>query len=277
MNKQNQHHIIIDAGKSQTRYLKDLYQFRDLFFFLAWRDILIRYKQAFFGIAWAVFRPLLTMAAFTLLFGNLAHLPSDNVPYSLFVLAGMLPWQLCLNSAQDTCVSLVNNSQLVSKTYFPRAIIPISAIIVHLLDYLIATAMLIILALFMGAMDSWTWLAFPLFTLLAFVLCAGIGFWLSALTVQYRDFRIIVPFFLQFGMFVSPVGYGTFVVPEKWLWLYLCNPLAGIIDGIRWAFFGVSHPFMTMSVIYSFVISFGLFVTGFLYFRKMESHFADRI
>lgn len=277
MKTKNNHVLVIDAQKAQGRYLKDLYSFRDLFYFFAWRDILIRYKQAFFGIAWAVVRPLLSMLAFTLLFGKMAHLPSDNVPYSLFVLAAMLPWQLCANATMDACHSLINNSQLVTKTYFPRSIIPLSGIIVHLVDFAIATAMLIVLALFMGAMNPWTWLAIPLFTILAIALCAGVGLWLSALTVQYRDFKIIVPFFMQFGMFVSPVGYGTFVVPEKWMWLYFCNPLVGIIDGFRWAFFGVYHSYMPLSISYSVSISAVLLMTGFLYFRKMERQFADKI
>lgn len=268
---------IIDAQRPQGHYFRDLFRFRDLFYFFAWRDILIRYRQAFFGIAWAVVRPLLTMIAFTLLFGKMAHLPSDNVPYSLFVLAGMLPWQLCASATLDTCNSLVNNSQLVSKTYFPRMIIPLSGIIVHLLDFGIAAVMLVALSLIMGSMDAWTWIAAPLFTALALVLCSGIGLWLSALTVQYRDFRIIIPFLLQFGMFISPVGYGTFIVPEQWAWLYFCNPLVGIIDGFRWSFFGISHPYFFQSITYSILISLATFATGFLYFRKTERKFADKI
>jgi lipopolysaccharide transport system permease protein len=277
MNADSDNVLVIDAQKAQGRYLKDLYRFRDLFFFFAWRDILIRYKQAFFGIAWAVIRPLLSMLAFTLLFGKMAHLPSEGVPYSLFVLAGMLPWQLCSNATMDACHSLINNSQLVTKTYFPRSIIPLSGIIVHLVDFAIAAAMLIVLAIIMGAMDPWTWMAIPLFTALTIALCAGVGLWLSALTVQYRDFKIIVPFFMQFGMFISPVGYGTFIVPEKWMWIYFCNPLVGIIDGFRWAFFGVSHPYIGLSLTFSVSISALLLATGFVYFRKMERQFADKI
>lgn len=273
----NDNLLVIDATKTQSRYLKDLFRFRDLFFFFAWRDILIRYKQAFFGIAWAVIRPLLSMLAFTLLFGKMAHLPSDGIPYSLFVLAGMLPWQLCSNATMDACHSLINNAQLVTKTYFPRSIIPLSGIIVHLVDFAIALAMLIILAVMMGAMNPWMWITIPLFTILAIALCAGIGLWLAALTVQYRDFKIIVPFFMQFGMFISPVGYGTFIVPEKWMWLYFCNPLVGIIDGFRWAFFGISHPYLAISLTYSVAISGFLLLTGFIYFRKMERYFADKI
>lgn len=269
--------IIIHAKQSQKQYLKDLIRHRELFYFFAWRDILVRYKQAFFGISWALIRPLLTMAIFTLIFSKMAHLPSDNIPYSIFVLAAMLPWQLCANATQDTCNSLVNNAQLVSKTYFPRIIIPSAGIIVHLIDFAVGMVLLLVLSLIMGSINPLTVLALPLFIVLALALCTGVGLWLSALTVQYRDFRILVPFMLQFGMFASPVGYATFVVPEKWLWLYFFNPLVGIIDGFRWSIFGVAHSYFIASLAYSMAISTLLLVSGFYYFRKMERTFADKI
>lgn len=269
--------LIIEANKVQREYLKDLVRYRELFYFFAWRDIVVRYKQAFFGVAWALVRPLLNMIIFTFLFSKVANLPSENVNYSLFVLAGMLPWQLFSNSAVDTCNSLLNNSQLVSKIYFPRIIIPTAQIIVHFLDFAISSLLLITLALFMGAMSFWTFLALPLCILLVVMLCVGTGLWLSALTVQYRDFRLLVPFFVQFGLFVSPVGYGTFIIQGPWKWVYFLNPMVGIIDSFRWSFFGVTHPYFAFTL--SFSIAFTLFflVSGFFYFRKMERSFADKI
>lgn len=267
----------IDSQVIQNDYVKDLYRYRELFYFLAWRDILVRYRQAFFGIAWAVFRPLLNMAAFTFLFGTVAHLPSDHVNYALFVLAAMLPWQLFSNSALDTCTSLLQNAPLVSKVYFPRMIIPTAQIIVHLLDFTIVATVLILVSWIVGALSFWTLLTLPFFLLLVLALCIGIGLWLSALTVQYRDFRIIVPFFVQFGLFISPVGYGTFIIPQQWLWLYFLNPMVGIIDGFRWALFGISHPYFAMSLVSSIAIIALVLLSGFCYFRKVERAFADKI
>lgn len=187
--------LIIDASQAPKRYLRDLFHYRELFYFLAWRDIIVRYKQAVFGASWALFRPLLSMAVFTFLFGKVAGLPSDDVNYPLFVLAGMLPWQLFAGST-ETCLCLLNNSALISKIYFPRIIIPCAQIVVHLLDFAIAAVLLFLFALFSGYV-GWTLLTLPLFLGLLLLLCVGMGLWLSALTVQYRDFRILVPFFVQ--------------------------------------------------------------------------------
>jgi lipopolysaccharide transport system permease protein len=269
--------MIIGPQAGQKNYFQDLIRYRGLFYFLAWKDILVRYRQAFFGIAWAVVRPLLNMSIFAFLFGKVANFPSEDINYALFVLAAMLPWQLFSNSVIDTCSSLVNNTQLVSKIYFPRIIIPCAQIIVHLLDFTITTCLLLTLAFFMGELSFWTLLSLPLFTLLTLLLCIGSGLWLSALTVQYRDFRIIVPFAMQFGLFISPVGYGTFIIPQPWQFYYFLNPMVGIIDGFRWAFFGISHPSMGMSITFSIAITFGLLISGFYYFRKTERTFADKI
>ena len=269
--------LIIGPQSSQKMYFQDLFRYRGLFYFLAWKDILVRYRQAFFGIAWAVVRPILNMAIFAFLFGKVANFPSENINYALFVMAAMLPWQLFSNSVIDTCSSLVNNTQLVSKIYFPRMIIPCAQIIVHLLDFTITTCLLLALSLFIGELSLITLLTLPLFTLLTLLLCVGTGLWLSALTVQYRDFRIIIPFTMQFGMFISPVGYGTFIIPEPWQPYYFLNPLVGIIDGFRWAFFGISHPSMIMSISFSIVITFMVLISGFCYFRKTERSFADKI
>lgn len=237
MSEHTPNEIVIDHKQESKDYFKDLVHYRELFYFFAWRDILVRYKQAFFGVAWALIRPILNMVVFAMLFGKIASLPSDHVNYALFVLAGMLPWQLCSSSATDTCVSLVSNASLVSKVYFPRMIVPIAQIIVHLVDFAITTLLLLIMGLIIGGLNFATLLFFPLFLVLTLLFCVGTGLWLSAITVQYRDFKIVVPFIVQFGMFISPVGYGTFLIPERWQWLYFLNPMAGIIDGFRWTFF----------------------------------------
>jgi len=261
----------------KNEYLKDLLRYRELFYFLSLRDILVRYKQAFFGIAWALVRPILNMIVFTLLFSQIANLPSDGINYGLFVLAGMLPWQLFSNSLGDTSNSLVNSSNLVSKIYFPRILIPAAQITVHIVDFAIGIGLLTLLAFCTGSLSCLTIFALPTFVGLSILLCMGCGLWLSALTVEYRDFRFIIPFVVQFGMFISPVGYGTFVIPEKWKWFFFLNPMVGIIDGFRWSFFGTYHPYIFFSVGFSVIITIVLLVSGFLYFRKMERTFADRI
>ena len=257
---------------SKTSFVSENY-----FIFFSWRDILVRYKQAVFGVSWALIRPLLNMLLFTLLFGYIAHLPSDQVPYSLFVLAGMLPWQLFSNAILDESNCLVNNANLISKIYFPRIIVPLAQIIIHLFDYLIGFALLLVLGVFMGSLNYLTLLLFPVFTFLALVLCAGVGLWLSSLTVKYRDFRFIVPFVVQFGMFISPVGYGSFNIPQQWFWLYSLNPMVGIIDGMRFALFGIYHPQILISLSFSLIITTLILISGFYYFRKMERTFADII
>ncbi|MEI8365033.1 MAG: ABC transporter permease [Parachlamydiaceae bacterium] len=273
----NEPELILEAGKVSKRYLHELYRYRELFVFLAWRDILVRYKQAFLGVLWAVIRPLLNMAVFTLIFGKIAHLSSFDIPYSLFVFAGMLPWQFVSGAVFDTCSSLVNNVHLINKVYFPRIILSTSQILVYLVDFGINLVLMFILMFFMGAGNFATMWALPLFLGLAIVLCIGASLWLSALTVQYRDFRFIVAFLVQFGMFASPVGYGSYIVSGTWKWLYFLNPMVGIIDGFRWALFGINQPDMMWSVLFSCVISAALFASGFVYFQSTERSFADRI
>lgn len=269
--------VVIEANRIDREYLLDLFRFKDLFVFFALRDIVVRYRQAVFGIAWALVRPLLTMAVFALIFGKVASLPSDNVNYGLFVLAGMIPWHLFSNATMDACVCLVNNAHLITKTYFPRFIIPASQLMVHLVDYMIGFALLLILLLFSSTPLTLNLLLLPLFFFILVTLTLGSGLWFSALTVQYRDFRIIVPFVMQFGMFLSPVGYGTFIVAEPYRYLYFLNPLTGIIDGFRWALFGITYPLMTVSITFSIVSSILILTTGFYYFRKMERSFADKL
>lgn len=269
--------LIIDAANVQKQYLKDLLQYRALFYFFAWRDILVRYKQTLLGVAWAILRPLLNMAVFVLVFGKIANLPSDGVHYSLFVLAGMLPWQLFASCLIDSSNSLVNNAPMISKIYFPRMILPTSYIIVCFLDFMISLATLFLLFVLTGNMSHWNIVMLPLFIIQNLILCLGASLWLSALTVRYRDFRFLVPFIVQFGMFVSPVGYGSFLVPETWRWFYFLNPMAGIIEGFRWSCFGVYHTYLPLALTLSLSVNVFLLVTGFRFFRKMERLFADII
>lgn len=269
--------IVIEADKLPRDYGADLWRYRELFGFFAWRDIIVRYKQATLGVIWALLRPLLNMLAFAFIFGKIAQLPSEGVSYTLFVLAGMLPWQLYANSVVDTCSSLVNNYQLVSKVYFPRMILPLSQIVVYLLDFVIGLCLLILLAAFQHQLCWSTICLLPLFIMLALLFCMGSALWLSALTVRYRDFRLTVPFFIQFGMFISPVGYGTFIIPEKWKLLFYLNPMVGIIDGFRWSLFGISHAEISHTLIISTLITIFIVIGGALYFRRMERSFADQI
>lgn len=269
--------VKIDAESYQKQYLKDLVDARELFYFFAWRDIIVRYKEAVFGLAWAVLRPLLTMLFFTLVFSKIAHLPSNNVSYPLFVLAGMLPWQLFSNTINDACNCLINNAHLISKVYFPRIIIPAAQMAVHLIDFLIGFAILLPIAFYMEVLDPMTLMAFPIFLIFTLLLCLGVGFWISALTVKYRDFRFIIPFVIQFGMFISPVGYGSFLIPDQWIWLFMLNPLVGIIDGFRWCFFGISYPYLPYTLIAAAIISIATLISGYFYFRKVEGAMGDII
>lgn len=269
--------VVIEAQQAPKESFKELFHYRELLFFFAWRDIVVRYKQTAFGIAWAVIRPLLNMAVFTLIFGKIAHLSSSDIPYSLFVLAGMLPWQFVSGVVFDTCNSLTNNTHLITKIYFPRMILCTSQILVHLVDFSINLILLFILMLVMQEGSLATLWALPLCSLLAVILCLGSSLWLSALTVKYRDFRFIVTFIVQFGMFISPVGYGSYIVPAGWKWLYFLNPMVGIIEAFRWTLFGISSPDLAWSILFSCCVSAILLKTGIQYFRKTERSFADTI
>lgn len=253
-------------------YFKELFNQWELLFFFCWRDILVRYKQTFLGAAWAVIRPLLQMLLFTYLFGKVAHLPSDGINYSLFVLAGMLPWQLFANSIQETATCFINNPTLITKVLFARMILPISQIVVQLVDFGINFLLFLLLAC--TSLNYFSLLTLPLFFLLLLLLCLGTSLWLSALTVRFRDIRFIVPFLIQFGLFASPVGYGSFVIENP---LYAVNPLVGIIDGFRYAFFGVMHENFYFSISLSAAITFLILASGIAYFRAFETSFADRI
>ena len=273
----NKHTLIIEAGRSERYYWQDLWRYRELFFFLAWRDILVRYKQTVIGLAWALLRPFLTMLVFTLVFSKLAKLPSEGVPYPILVFAALLPWQFFSNAFSSAGDSLISNSNMISKVYFPRLIIPISAIIVSFIDFLISGVILIGLMLWYGFMPSLHLLALPIFIFVAFAAATGAGLWVAALNVKYRDFRYIVPFVVQFGLYVSPVGFSSAIVPEQWRLLYSINPMVGVIDGFRWAILGGNTQFYWPSILLSFALVTIVLISGIFYFRKTERGFADLI
>lgn len=273
----NTRELIIEAGRTESQYWKDLWRYRELFYFLAWRDILVRYKQTAIGIAWALIRPFLTMVVFTFVFGNLAKLPSEGAPYPILVFAAMLPWQFFSNALSECSNSLITNSNLISKVYFPRLIVPASAIIVSFVDFLISGMILLALMIWYNFVPDWRILTLPFFIVIAFVAAMGVGLWLAALNVEYRDFRYIVPFIVQFGLYVSPVGFSSNIVPERWRLLYSLNPMVGVIDGFRWAILGGESRLYWPGFALSVALVGLLFTSGIWYFRKMERTFADVI
>jgi len=275
----SQHHpkLVIEAGRAERQYWKDLWRYRELFYFLAWRDILVRYKQTAIGIAWALIRPFLTMIVFTVVFGTVAKLPSEGVPYPILVFAALLPWQFFANSLSECSTSLISNSNLISKVYFPRLIVPTSAVVVSFVDFMISGIILLGLMAWYNFVPSWRILTLPVFILVAFAAALGAGLWLAALNVQYRDFRFIVPFIVQFGLYISPVGFSSSVIPEKWRLLYSLNPMVGVIDGFRWAILGGGAQLDLPGFILSLGLVSLLLISGIWYFRKMERTFADVI
>lgn len=278
MNDTTQHELIIEAGGTEKQYWKDLWNYRELFYFLAWRDILVRYKQTVIGISWSVIRPLLTMIVLTIVFGRIAKLPSDgDVPYPIMVFAAMLPWQFFANSLSETSNSLITNANMLSKVYFPRIIVPSSAVIVGLVDFVISLGIFVALMVWYQFIPDWKILMLPLFLLLALLTSLGAGLWLAALNVKYRDFRYIVPFIVQFGLYISPVGFSSSVVPENWRLLYSINPMVGVIDGFRWAVLGGDVQLYWPGFILSVVLTLFIFYFGLRYFRKTERTFADII
>ncbi|MCL5072370.1 MAG: ABC transporter permease [Actinobacteria bacterium] len=269
--------LIIEAGKSEKHYFKDLWRYRELFYFLSWRDILVRYKQTVIGVAWSIIRPVLTMIVFTIVFGRLAKLPSTDAPYPILVFTALLPWQFFSNALADSSNSLIANANMVSKIYFPKIIMPASSIIVALVDFIISFLLLGIVMVWYRYVPSWKIVFMPLFLLLAIILSLGVGFLLSALNVKYRDFRYIVPFIIQFGLYVSPVGFSSDIVPDKWRLLYSINPMVGVIDGFRWSIIGKGVNFYMPGFLLSIVLTIIIFIVGIFYFRKTEKTFADRI
>lgn len=269
---------ILEAGRSEKNYWKDLWRYRELFQVLAWRDLSVRYKQTVIGVLWAVIRPILTMVVFTVIFGKVAKLPSEGTaPYALMVFAAMLPWQFFATALTDASNSLTANSNLISKVYFPRLIVPTATIVVAFVDFLISFVILIGMMIWYQYIPHWQILLLPAFVFMAFLASLGPGLWITSLNVKYRDFRYVIPFMIQFGLYISPVGFSSKVVPEKWQTLYSLNPMVGVIDGFRWCILGGESTINPISFFTSIgVIIFFLWL-GIRQFRKMEKTFADLI
>jgi lipopolysaccharide transport system permease protein len=270
--------LVIERGLAERHYWRDLWRYRELFYVLAWRDVAVRYKQTIIGLAWAVIRPFLTMVVFTLVFSKLAKLPAEgSAPYALMVFAGLLPWQFFATALAESSSSLIGNSNLISKVYFPRLIVPTAAVVVSFIDFLITFSLLVALMAWYRFMPSWQILTLPIFVAMAFLASLGPGLWITALNVKYRDFRYVIPFIVQFGLYVSPVGFSSSLVPEEWRLLYSLNPMVGVIDGFRWAILGGESKLY----IPGFLMSWGVIVfflwLGIRKFRSMEKTFADLI
>jgi lipopolysaccharide transport system permease protein len=269
--------LIIEAGRTEKQYWKDIWRYRELFYFLAWRDILVRYKQTAIGIAWALIRPFLTMVVFSVVFGGLAKLPSEGVPYPILVFSAMLPWQFFANSLSECSNSLIGNANLISKVYFPRLVVPVSAVVVSFVDFLISGMILLGLMAWYNYVPTWRILLLPVFIAIAFAASMGAGLWLASLNVKYRDFRYIVPFIVQFGLYISPVGFSSNIVPAQWRFIYSLNPMVGVIDGFRWSILGGDFKLYWPGFTLSMALVLLLLVSGISYFRKMERTFADVI
>jgi lipopolysaccharide transport system permease protein len=270
--------IILEAGRSDRHYWLDLWRYRELFRVLAWRDLSVRYKQTVIGVLWALIRPFLTMLVFTIIFGRIAKLPTDgNVPYALMVFAGILPWTFFSSGLSEASNSLINNVNLINKVYFPRLIVPMATVVVAFVDFLISFCIMLLLMAWYRFSPDWRIVILPVFVVLTFFASAGPALWVASLNVKYRDFRYIVPFVVQFGLYVSPVGFSSSVVPTQWRLFYSLNPMVGIIDGFRWCIFGgQSELFLPGLAIGICVIAFFLWF-GVSQFRNTEKGFADLI
>jgi len=270
--------IIIEPGRTEKNYWADLWRYRELFLILAWRDLSVRYKQTIIGILWAILRPSLTMVVFTVIFSRIAKLPSDgSAPYALMVFAAMLPWSLFSSSLTESSNSLIDNANLIGKVYFPRLIMPAATLITAFVDFLISFTILIGMMIYYRFAPGWHILLLPFFIILALLASLGPGLWITSLNVKYRDFRYVIPFVVQFGLYVSPVGFSSKVVPEQWRLLYSLNPMVGVIDGFRCCILGGESPIYLPGFLLSLAIITFLLWLGVSRFRKMEKTFADLI
>lgn len=282
--------LILEPGRASRNYWSDLFDYRELFLILAWRDVVVRYKQTTAGMAWALIQPLMSIIIMAVIFGKVAGLPSqDNAPYAILVCAAMLPWQFFANALSLSSQSVVNNAGLISKIYFPRMIVPASSVVVSLVDFLVATTILAGLMIWYHFWPSWRLLALPALVLLSIAAALGPGLIVTALTVRYRDFRILIPFVIQFGLYVCPVAYSSAVIHgklvsrfgsvlgDKYFLFYSLNPMVGVIDGFRWAILGSNHGFYWPGFLLSAGLTLALLIIGICYFRKTERTFADII
>lgn len=270
--------MILEAGRTDRQYWHDVWRYRELFFILAWRDVSVRYKQTMLGVAWAFMRPFLTMVVFTVVFGQLARLPpGGDVPYAVMVFAGLLPWTLFSSILGDASASVMNNSNLISKVFFPRLLVPMATVMVALIDFAISLTILVGLMIWYAVVPGWQILLLPVFVALTLAAAVGPALWASALVVKYRDFRFVIPFVIQIGLYASPVGFSSSIVPEQWRLLYSLNPMVGIIDGFRWSIIDGASPIYWPG----FLISLGAIVlvmwVGISGFRRIERDFADLV
>ena len=268
--------LILEAGRANRQYWADLWRYRELLGFLAWRDIKVRYKQTTLGVLWALIQPAVTLAVFTFIFGKLAAMPSGRAPYPLLVLCGLLPWQLFAAAFSNASGSLVANTHLISKVYFPRLIVPLSSVAVALIDFAVVLVLLVLMCLWWQFLPDWRILFVPLFIMLTLVTAIGTGLWLTALTVKYRDFRFVVPFLLQVGLFLSPVGFSSTNLPN-WRFVYSLNPMVGAIDGFRWCLLRGEPALDPLNLATSVGMALLLLASGLWYFRRTERTFADII
>ena len=270
--------LVLEAGNSSTAYWREIWRYRELFLVLAWRDIAVRYKQTIIGISWAVIQPFITLVVFTVIFGKIASLPSEGTaPYALMVFAGLLPWILFSSSLSEASGSIVTNSNLISKIYFPRMILPMAAIVTALIDFAIGLLMLFLLLVYFQYGPGWQLLFLPFVTLLALLASLGPALWISSMNVKYRDFRYIIPFLIQFGLYITPVGFSSSVVPEQWRLLYSLNPMVGVIDGFRWCILGASSTLNLDTLILSSGVILIFLWIGISQFKRTEKTFSDVI
>ena len=267
--------LIIEPDKTTRDFFLELIRYRELFFFMAWRDIIVRYKQTVIGIAWSVIKPLLSMIVFTVVFGRIAKLPNDGVPYPVLVFSALLPWQYFANAMQNSSEALIRAEAMISKVYFPRLILPTSSVLVSVIDFLISLVLMCFLMLIYRFLPSVNIILLPIFFIPATLAALGVGYLFSAIGVKYRDFRHIMPFIIQFGMYISPVGFSSSIIPDRWRFLYSLNPMVGVIDGFRWCIQG--SPMYVPGFFISLMISFLLFYYGLKFFRRTERSFADFI
>jgi lipopolysaccharide transport system permease protein len=270
--------VVIEPGRQERNYWRDLWRYRELFYVLAWRDLAVRYKQTVIGIVWALIRPLLTMVVFTVIFGHIAKLPSDGTaPYALMVFAGMLPWTLFASGLGEASNSLIGNANLITKVYFPRLIMPIAAVVVAFADFLVTFAILLLMMVWYRFVPNWQILFLPSFVALAFIASIGPALWITSLNVKYRDFRYVIPFMVQFGLYISPVGFSSTMVPPEWRLLYSLNPVVGVIDGFRWCLLGGESQLYLPGLAASIAVAGFFLWFGIGRFRKTEASFADLI
>jgi lipopolysaccharide transport system permease protein len=277
MTSKSEFQFTIEAGKTERHYWMDLWRYRELFYILAWRDIAVRYKQTVFGILWAVLRPLITMVIFVVVFDKIAKLPSEGVPYPIFVFAAMLPWTFFATAFADASNSLIGNANLISKVYFPRLIIPAASVIVAVIDFLISFSILVALMVWFAYWPDWHIITLLIFLLMAFFAALGTGLFVASLNIKYRDFRFIVPFIVQLGLYISPVGFSSSIVPEQYRVIYYLNPMVGVIDGFRWAISGGKTPINDTELLMSALMILLIICLGVFNFRKTEKTFADVI